>query len=173
MEYAEGGELFDYIVKKGRLTEKEAAFFYYQLIEGIEFLHSKMIAHRDLKPENLLLDKDCKTIKIVDFGLSNIYKDSSGSMILLKTACGSPCYAAPEMVEGLKYKGYTVDIWSSGITLYAMICGYLPFEEAETSLLYQKIRQGFFEIPSFLSIEAVQIIKGLLNVNPKERLTFD
>ena len=77
------------------------------------------------------------------------------------------------MVEGLKYKGYTVDIWSSGITLYAMICGYLPFEEQETSLLYQKIRQGFFEIPSFLSIEAVQIIKGLLNVNPKERLTFD
>ena len=75
MEYAEGGELFDYIVSKGRLKEKEAAFFYYQLMEGIEFLHSKKIAHRDLKPENLLLDRECKTIKIVDFGLSNIYKD--------------------------------------------------------------------------------------------------
>ena len=136
MEYAEGGELFDYIVSKGRLKEKEAAFFYHQIIEGIEFLHSHKIAHRDLKPENLLLDRDCKTIKIVDFGLSNIYKDENGKEFLLATACGSPCYAAPEMVEGSKYVGYTVDVWSSGITLYAMICGYLPFEESETALLY-------------------------------------
>ena len=172
MEYAEGGELFDYIVSKGRLSEKEAAFFYYQLIEGIEFLHSLKIAHRDLKPENLLLDKDKKTIKIVDFGLSNIYKNDEGKEILLHTACGSPCYAAPEMVEGLKYVGYTVDVWSSGITLYAMICGYLPFEEQETALLYQKILKGYYEIPSFLSIDAVRIIKGLLTVKPKDRLTF-
>ena len=136
MEYAAGGELFDYIVSKSRLSEKEAAHFYYQLIVGIEFLHTKKIAHRDLKPENLLLDKTMKTIKIVDFGLSNIYKDEKGNSFLLKTACGSPCYAAPEMVAGNKYKGYTVDVWSSGITLYAMICGYLPFEEAETALLY-------------------------------------
>ena len=95
-------------------------------------MHDRKIAHRDLKPENLLLDKECKTIKIVDFGLSNIYKDGE----VLSTACGSPCYAAPEMVEGKKYIGYTVDVWSSGITLYAMICGYLPFEENETALLY-------------------------------------
>ena len=173
MEYAEGGELFDYIVNKGRLKEKEAAFFYYQLIEGVEFLHGKKIAHRDLKPENLLLDKECKTIKIVDFGLSNIYKNSDGQEIMLATACGSPCYAAPEMVEGSKYVGYTVDVWSSGITLYAMICGYLPFEESETALLYQKILKGYYEIPSFLSIEAVKLIKGLLEVDPKARLTFD
>jgi len=173
MEYAEGGELFDYIVNKGRLSEKEAAFFYYQLIEGVEFLHSNKIAHRDLKPENLLLDKDCKTIKIVDFGLSNIYRGEGDEDIMLATACGSPCYAAPEMVEGSMYVGYTVDIWSSGITLYAMICGYLPFEESETVLLYQKILKGYFEIPSFLSLDAVRIIKGLLTVNPKERLTFE
>ena len=113
-----------------------------------------------------------KTIKIVDFGLSNIYEDDKGQSFLLKTACGSPCYAAPEMVAGNKYKGYTVDIWSSGITLYAMICGYLPFEEAETALLYQKILKGYYEIPSFLTIKAVQIIKGLLTVDPGERLTF-
>ena len=120
-----------------------------------------------------MLDRDCKTIKIVDFGLSNIYKDSEGKEILLATACGSPCYAAPEMVEGSKYVGYTVDVWSSGITLYAMICGYLPFEESETALLYQKILKGYYEIPSFLSIDAVRIIKGLLTVSPKERLTFE
>ena len=168
MEYAEGGELFDYIVSKQRLKEKEAAFLYYQVIEGLEFLHSRKIAHRDLKPENLLLDRDCKTVKIVDFGLSNLYENDE----LLSTACGSPCYAAPEMVEGKQYVGYTVDVWSSGITLYAMICGYLPFEENETALLYQKILQGIYDIPSFLSIEAVKIIKGLLTVNPKKRLTF-
>ena len=98
MEYAEGGELFDYIVKKGRLPEKEAAFLYFQIIEGLELLHSKKIAHRDLKPENILLDKECKTVKIVDFGLSNIYKDDQNQEILLKTSCGSPCYAAPEML---------------------------------------------------------------------------
>lgn len=108
----------------------------------------------------------------MDFGLSNIYKDSSGQDIMLATACGSPCYAAPEMVEGSKYVGYTVDVWSSGITLYAMICGYLPFEESETALLYQKILKGYYEIPSFLSIEAVKLIKGLLEVDPKVRLTF-
>ena len=132
-------------------------------------MHERKIAHRDLKPENLLLDKECKTVKIVDFGLSNIYSDGE----LLSTACGSPCYAAPEMVEGKKYVGYTVDVWSSGITLYAMICGYLPFEENETALLYQKILKGYYEIPSFLTIEAVKIIKGLLTVNPRHRLTFE
>ena len=172
MEYAEGGELFDYIVSKQRLDEKEGAFFYNQLIDGVEFLHSLKIAHRDLKPENLLLDKECKTLKIVDFGLSNIYKDKHGRDISLYTACGSPCYAAPEMVLGKPYIGYTVDIWSSGITLYAMICGYLPFEEAETSLLYDKIVKGMYDIPSFLSIDAVKMIKGLLTVEPKKRLLF-
>ena len=108
----------------------------------------------------------------MDFGLSNIYMDKDENEIMLATACGSPCYAAPEMVEGSTYVGYTVDVWSSGITLYAMICGFLPFEESETALLYQKILKGYFEIPSFLSIDAVRIIKGLLTVNPKERLTF-
>ena len=103
MEYAEGGELFDYIVSKGRLSEQEAAFFYYQLIEGIEFLHKHKVAHRDIKPENILLDKDCKKIKIVDFGLSNIYQDSHENEVMLETACGSPCYAAPEMVQALPY----------------------------------------------------------------------
>ena len=106
MEYACGGELFDYIVRKDRLSEKEACRFYNQIVSGIEFLHSKGIAHRDLKPENLLLDKQ-KNLKIVDFGLSNTYKPGE----TLKTACGSPCYAAPEMIAGRRYNGIEVDIW--------------------------------------------------------------
>ena len=105
MEYASGGELFDYIVKNSKLKEKEACKFFHQLIAGIEYIHKLHIVHRDLKPENLLLDHN-KNIKIVDFGLSNTYKAGE----LLKTACGSPCYAAPEMIAGKKYVGLEVDI---------------------------------------------------------------
>jgi 5'-AMP-activated protein kinase catalytic alpha subunit len=98
MEYANGGELFDYIVKRKRLQEEEAARFFQQIISGVEYIHKIRICHRDLKPENLLLD-DQNNIKIVDFGLSNTYKEGE----LLKTACGSPCYAAPEMIAGKRY----------------------------------------------------------------------
>jgi len=123
MEYANGGELFDYIDQRKKLTEQEACKFFRQIISGIEYLHKLGISHRDLKPENLLLDHN-KDIKIVDFGLSIIFNKSE----LLSTPCGSPCYAAPEMIQGLKYRGSNVDIWSCGIILYTMIVGYLPFE---------------------------------------------
>lgn len=106
-----------------RLKEVEACKFFQELISGVEYLHKLKIVHRDLKPENLLLD-DHKNIKIVDFGLSNTYKQGE----LLKTACGSPCYAAPEMIAGQKYVGLNVDIWSCGVILFASLCGYLPFE---------------------------------------------
>ena len=168
LEFVRGGNLFDHLCYKRRLDEDVVKFISAQVLVGLGYLHANKIIHRDLKPENLLLDHN-NCIKIVDFGLSNLYNQGER----LKTACGSPCYAAPEMVEGSKYVGYTVDVWSSGITLYAMICGYLPFEESETALLYQKILKGYYEIPSFLSIDAVRIIKGLLTVNPKDRLTFE
>ena len=124
MEYCEGGELFNYIVKKRKLSEEESSFFYYQIIKGLEYIHSLNIVHRDLKPENLLLTKE-HILKIIDFGLSNFFYDKNK---LLSTPCGSPCYASPEMVSGNKYNGFKIDIWSSGIILYAMLCGYLPFE---------------------------------------------
>lgn len=134
----------------------------------MEFLHQRQIAHRDLKPENLLLDK-YKNLKIVDFGLSNTYKPGE----LLQTACGSPCYAAPEMIAGKRYNGLEVDIWSSGVTLYAMLCGYLPFEDPDTAILYRKILKGDFEIPEFLSSKAEAFLKGLLCIDPKNRLTLE
>ena len=147
MEYASGGELFDFIVSKDRLSEKVACMFYNQILDGIEYLHSRGIAHRDLKPENLLLDAEKKNIKIVDFGLSNEYKPGE----TLITACGSPCYAAPEMIAGKRYNGIDVDIWSSGVTLYAMLVGYLPFEDPDTVQLYRKIILGDYETPDHLS----------------------
>ena len=168
MEYASGGELFDYIVAQDRLSERESFKFYSQIVAGMEFLHQRQIAHRDLKPENLLLDK-YKNLKIVDFGLSNTYKPGE----LLQTACGSPCYAAPEMIAGKRYNGLEVDIWSSGVTLYAMLCGYLPFEDPNTAILYKKILKGDFEIPEFLSSKAEAFLKGLLCIDPKNRLTLE
>ena len=110
-----------------------------------------------------------KNIKIVDFGLSNTYKDGG----LLKTACGSPCYAAPEMVAGKKYHGVNVDIWSSGVIMYALICGFLPFEDPNTANLYKKIMGGQFSIPNFVSSEAKDFLKRVLNTDPMKRYKFN
>ena len=169
MEYAEGEELFDYINNKKKLSEIEACKFYQQLISGIEYLSKVRVVHRDLKPENLLLDHK-HTLKIVDFGLSNVYPNNNDG--LLTTACGSPCYAAPEMILGKQYSGVSVDIWSSGIVLYAMLCGYLPFEEKNNDVLYKKITKGEFVTPFSLSDSAKNIIRKILNVNPERRLTI-
>ena len=122
-----------------------------------------------MKPENLLLDDKKNSIKIVDFGLSNTYKEHE----LLKTACGSPCYAAPEMIAGKKYKGLNADIWSCGVILYAMICGYLPFEDPNTGKLYKKILNCDYKIPNWISTEARDILRCVLNTDPSDRYTID
>ena len=168
MEYIPGKELFDYIINKKHLDEIESCKFYQQILSGIEYLGKTKVAHRDLKPENLLLDSK-KNIKIVDFGLSNTYFQDE----LLSTACGSPCYAAPEMLSGKKYNGINIDIWSSGIVLYAMLCGYLPFEDNDNPKLYKKIIKGVFETPEFLSPLAVDLLHRILNVDPEKRYTIE
>lgn len=168
MEYAHGGELYDYIVSQQKLKEQEASKFFQQIIDGIDYIHQLNIVHRDLKPENLLMDEKMN-IKIVDFGLSNLYSDNQ----LLKTACGSPCYAAPEMIAGKKYKGLNVDIWSSGVILFALICGFLPFDDNDTQVLYKKIMKGEYSIPSFISSPATDLIKQILNVDPEKRFTIN
>ena len=168
MEYARGGELFEFIVSRKRVREKEAAKFLHQIISGIEYLHKLGICHRDLKPENLLMD-DYNNIKIVDFGLSNTYVDGQ----FLKTACGSPCYAAPEMVAGKHYKGLPADIWSCGVILYAMVCGYLPFEDPKTNVLYKKILNADYTIPEFVSEDCRDLITHVLNTDPDKRFTLE
>lgn len=168
MEYASSGELFDYIVSNTRIKEKEACKFFHQIVAGIEYIHKLNVVHRDLKPENLLLDHN-NSIKIVDFGLSNTYKPGEE----LKTACGSPCYAAPEMIAGKKYEGLKVDIWSSGVILFAMVSGYLPFEDPNTGELYKKILACEYKPPKFISQEAKDLIKCILNTDPNKRINIE
>ena len=170
MDYCEEGELFNYIVKNKYLSEEESAFFYYQLINGLEYIHSLGIVHRDLKPENLLLTKD-HILKIIDFGLSNYFKE--GQSRYLYTPCGSPCYASPEMVTGNSYDGIMIDVWSTGIILFAMLCGYLPFEDKNNEKLFKKIAECKIEYPEYISEEAKDLMKQIIVPNPKERITIN
>jgi serine/threonine protein kinase len=167
MEYVSGGELFDYIVHKVRLRESEARRLFQQIIAGIEFCHQHMVCHRDLKPENLLLDKNLQ-IKIADFGLSNRMWDGE----FLKTSCGSPNYASPEVVSGKFYAGPETDVWSAGVCLYALLCGSLPFDDENVPNLFRKIKHGNFTLPGHISAEAKDLIVQMLVVDPTKRLTI-
>ena len=169
MEFCEGGELFNYIVKNRRLSDEEASYFFFQLINGLEYIHSLGIVHRDLKPENLLLTSD-HILKIIDFGLSNYFHENQEE--LLATPCGSPCYASPEMVAGKKYDGFKIDIWSCGIILYAMLCGYLPFEDNDNEILFKKILECKLIFPSYVKDDSKDLIKKILVTEPEKRITI-
>ena len=172
MDYCAKGELFNYIVEQQHLSEEKSAFFYYQIINGIEYIHNKGVCHRDLKPENLLLTEKMK-LKIIDFGLSNFFTGN-----LLETPCGSPCYASPEMVMGKKYNGFDIDIWSSGIILYAMLCGYLPFEEMENDeyneVLFKNIVECNVDYDNeFISPITKDLLTKILVKDPKKRIKIE
>ncbi len=169
MEYCEGKELFDYIVKRKHLTEKEACRFFQQIINGVEYLHLNNITHRDLKPENLLLTNK-KRIKISDFGLST---KTSSYYQFLTTPCGTPSYAPPEMLRGDEYSGIYSDIWSCGIILYTMLVGNLPCAESKEYLIYECIIKHNYEYPSYLSDAVKDLLEKILKVNPQERIGFE
>lgn len=166
LEYAEK-ELFDYIVQHGRFSEEKARRFFQQVVCALEYCHRHKIVHRDLKPENLLLDSDFN-IKIADFGLSNIITDGN----FLKTSCGSPNYAAPEVISGKLYAGPEVDVWSCGVILYVLLCGRLPFDDDYIPALFKKIAAGRFTLPQYLTRGASDLIKRILVVNPVHRATI-
>ncbi|KAF2841873.1 Pkinase-domain-containing protein [Patellaria atrata CBS 101060] len=166
LEYA-GGELFDYIVKHGKMAEDKARRFFQQIIGAVDYCHRHKIVHRDLKPENLLLDSNLN-VKIADFGLSNIMTDGN----FLKTSCGSPNYAAPEVISGKLYAGPEVDVWSCGVILYVLLVGRLPFDDEYIPTLFKKIAQGHYHVPNYLSSGAVRLIKKMLIVNPTNRITI-
>ena len=168
MEFCENGELFNRIVEKKSLTENEAALFYYQLINGLEYIHKNGIVHRDLKPENLLLSKN-DLLKVIDFGLSNYSEENK----LLFTPCGSPCYASPEMVSGQRYDGCMIDIWSTGIILFAMVCGYLPFEDNDNDILFGKILKCKIHYPKSMGALTLDLMKKIIVPEPKQRITLE
>ena len=169
MELVSGGDLFDYITQNSFLSENLACRFFRQLIGVLEYLISMGIAHRDIKPENILLDEKHKNIKVIEFGLSNYFEDDE----LLCSSCGSPCYASPEMLSGKPYQGLKTDIWSGGIVLYSMLVGSLPFDDQELCILYEQIKKGKFYLPSTLSLEAIDLLKRILQVDPNKRIRIE
>ena len=166
MELVSGGDLFDFISEKSCLSENLSCHFFRQLISVLEYLISMGITHRDIKPENILLDENHESIKVIDFGLSNYCEDDE----LLGSSCGSPCYASPEMLSGNPYHGVKTDIWSAGVVLYSMLVGSLPFDDQELYNLYEQIKSGKFFLPSTLSLEAIDLLKRILQVDPKKRI---
>ena len=152
------GDLFNYICSKGRLSMDEASFIFYQIVNGIQYLHANKIVHRDMKPENIMLTQDM-IIKIGDFGLSKFFKSTESR---LKTNCGSPCYSAPEVLRGNKYKPKPVDIWGLGIILYCMVCGELPFEDDKEDVLIRKVTLCKYKCPLFVTDIFKNLFKKIL-----------
>uniref|UniRef100_A0AAR2JUC7 Maternal embryonic leucine zipper kinase n=1 Tax=Pygocentrus nattereri TaxID=42514 RepID=A0AAR2JUC7_PYGNA len=168
LEYCPGGELFDYIVAKDRLSEEETRVFFRQIVSALAYVHSQGYAHRDLKPENLLIDED-HNLKLIDFGLCA--KPKGGLGYELMTCCGSPAYAAPELIQGKSYIGSEADVWSMGVLLFALLCGYLPFDDDNCMVLYRKITKGHYDNPRWLSPGSVLLLNQMMQVEPKRRLT--
>jgi len=166
LEYVGGGELFDYLVRKGRLHLSEAKKFFRQIVSAVDYCHQHLICHRDLKPENLLLDEK-KNIKIADFGMASVQVDD-----MLETSCGSPHYACPEVVRGIKYDGRKADTWSCGVILYALIVGCLPFDDDNLRHLLEKVKKGTFLMPDFVPADGQDLIEKMLTVNPEDRYTL-
>ncbi|KAI9123152.1 hypothetical protein K1719_006041 [Acacia pycnantha] len=170
LEYVTGGELFDRIASKGKLPEAEGRKLFQQLIDGVSYCHDKGVFHRDLKLENVLVHAN-GNIKITDFGLSALPQHFRADG-LLHTTCGSPNYVAPEILSNKGYDGATSDIWSCGVILYVILTGYLPFDDRNLAVLYQKILKGDVQMPKWLSPGAKNIIKRILDPNPATRITM-
>lgn len=166
LEYVDQGDLFDFINSNGRLTEEGAMFYFRQIMSAMQYCHTFNICHRDLKPENILLNSK-NQVKIADFGMAALHQ-SEGHR--LETACGSPHYAAPELLKNRAYRGDRADIWSLGVILYAILAASLPFDDPDIRVLLAKTKKGQYEMPEFLSLEAKDLIRRMLQVNPDTRI---
>uniref|UniRef100_A0AAR2LN40 non-specific serine/threonine protein kinase n=1 Tax=Pygocentrus nattereri TaxID=42514 RepID=A0AAR2LN40_PYGNA len=166
-EYAKNGEIFDYLASRGRLSEADARRKFWQILSAVEYCHERGIVHRDLKAENLLLDAHMN-IKIADFGFGNFFRPGEP----LTTWCGSPPYAAPEVFEGQQYEGPQLDIWSMGVVLYVLVCGALPFDGPSLPVLRQRVLEGRFRIPYFMTEDCEHLIRRMLVLDPAKRLSL-
>ncbi|KAJ3685952.1 hypothetical protein LUZ61_015116 [Rhynchospora tenuis] len=169
LEFITGGELFDKIMRHGRLSENDSRKYFQQLIDGVDFCHNKGVYHRDLKPENLLLDSQ-GNLKISDFGLSALPEPG---VSILKTTCGTPNYVAPEVISHKGYNGALADIWSCGVILYVLMAGYLPFDEVDLTTLYDKIGRAEYSFPNWFSNGAKSLIRRILDPNPDTRIRME
>ncbi|KAM6979297.1 serine/threonine-protein kinase SIK1 [Tautogolabrus adspersus] len=165
-EYAKNGEMFDHLTSNGRMSEDEARKKFWQILTAVDYCHQHHIVHRDLKTENLLLDANMN-IKLADFGFGNFYNAGEP----LSTWCGSPPYAAPEVFEGKEYEGPQLDIWSLGVVLYVLVCGSLPFDGHSLPVLRQRVTEGRFRIPFFMSQDCENLIRKMLVVDPARRIS--
>lgn len=170
MEYVTGGELFDKIVNHGRMREEEARRYFQQLINAVDYCHSRGVYHRDLKPENLLLDVG-GNLKVSDFGLSALSQQVRDDG-LLHTTCGTPNYVAPEVLNDRGYDGATADLWSCGVILFVLLAGYLPFDDSNLMNLYKKISMAEFTFPPWFSFGAKRLLTCILDPNPMTRITI-
>lgn len=169
LEFVQGGELFDYVSSRGRLPEHEAVRLFRQMIAGLSYCHRLDICHRDLKPENVLLDAN-HNIKLADFGMATLQQNGQW----LRTSCGSPHYAAPEIISGHHYQGGKADTWSVGVILFAMLAGCLPFDTAgDMNALMRVIRKGRFNMPTHFSPEAADLMRRILVVEPQQRISME
>lgn len=169
IEYAPGGDLLHYVKNKTRLTEAESAYFLRQLVEGLKACHARNIIHRDVKLDNILLDSSKTKLKLCDFGVCRVLKKGE----LINEHCGTPAYLAPEIIANVDYDGYCVDVWSLGVTLYAMVTGTLPFKAKNLPDLQKAILKGTFDLPSHLSSQCCSLLRGLLQLVPRQRMTLD
>eukprot|EP00252_Welwitschia_mirabilis_P021837 TRINITY_DN571_c0_g1_i1.p1 TRINITY_DN571_c0_g1~~TRINITY_DN571_c0_g1_i1.p1 ORF type:complete len:378 (-),score=95.30 TRINITY_DN571_c0_g1_i1:503-1636(-) len=170
MEFVSGGELFDKIVNYGRLKEDEARRYFQQLINAVDYCHSRGVYHRDLKPENLLLDS-YGNLKVSDFGLSALSQQVRDDG-LLHTTCGTPNYVAPEVINDKGYDGSTADLWSCGVILFVLMAGYLPFDDPNIMTLYKKITDAEFTCPPWFSSNGKKLVTRIVDPNPKTRITI-
>ena len=168
LEYVEGGELFDFLVNRGKLAPLEALAYFKQIVYVLNYAHAFSIIHRDLKPENILIHSlDPPLIKIADWGMAAFAPPHSE----LETSCGSPHYASPEIVHGLKYEGTATDIWSCGVILFALLTGRLPFDDKNVRSLLSKVKTGKYEMPAWVDPQAKDLVSRMLVVDVARRIT--
>lgn len=168
LEYVEGGELFDFLVNRGRLPPLEALAYFKQIVYGLSYAHTFSIIHRDLKPENILIHSlNPPLIKIADWGMAAFAPPT----LQLETSCGSPHYASPEIVNGHKYTGTATDIWSCGVILYALLTGRLPFDDKNVRTLLTKVKVGKYDMPSFVDPMAKDLLSRMLIVDVNKRIS--
>ncbi|KAI9011147.1 kinase-like domain-containing protein [Gaertneriomyces semiglobifer] len=168
MEHIDGCSLLELILSRGKLFEATARLYLRQIISAVDYCHQNNIVHRDLKIENILLTK-CGTVKLIDFGLANIYSNSKK----LHTFCGSLYFAAPELLNAKAYTGPEVDMWSIGVILYVLVCGKVPFDDPSMPVLHAKIKAGVVKYPNHVSTSCRQLISRLLVTDPRRRATMN